>query len=66
MPKNQALESIDIEFDNLYDFENVIKILNNTPGCKVIDERKDGGYITPIEAEDYTTYISRIRKIIQM
>ena len=31
--------------------------------CKVIDERKDGGYITPIEAEgDYTTYISRIRK----
>ena len=56
-------ESINIEFDNLYDFENVIKILSNAPGCKVIDERKDGGYITPIEAEgDYTTYISRIRK----
>ena len=56
-------ESINIEFDNLYDFENVIKILSNAPGCKVIDERKDGGYVTPIEAEgDYTTYISRIRK----
>jgi len=56
-------ESINIEFDNLYDFENVIKILSNAPGCKVIDERKDGGYITPIEAEgDFTTYISRIRK----
>ncbi len=56
-------ESINIEFDNLYDFENVIKILSNAPGCKVIDERKDGGYITPLEAEgDYTTYISRIRK----
>ena len=56
-------ESINIEFDNLYDFENVIKILSNAPGCKVFDERKDGGYITPIEAEgDYTTYISRIRK----
>ena len=56
-------ESINIEFDNLYDFENVIKILKNAPGCKVIDERKDGGYITPIEAEgDYTTFISRIRK----
>ncbi len=56
-------ESINIEFDNLYDFENIIKILSNAPGCKVIDERKDGGYITPIEAEgDYTTYISRIRK----
>ena len=56
-------ESINIEFDNLYDFENVVKILNNAPGCKVIDERKDGGYITPLEAEgDYTTFISRIRK----
>ena len=56
-------ESINIEFENLYDFENILKILRNAPGCKVVDERKDGGYITPIEAEgDYTTYISRIRK----
>ena len=56
-------ESINIEFDNLFDFENVVKILNKAPGCKVLDERKDGGYITPIEAEgDYTTFISRIRK----
>ena len=56
-------ESINIEFDNLYDFENIIKILKTAPGCKVIDDRKDGGYITPIEAEgDYTTYISMIRK----
>ena len=56
-------ESINIEFDNLYDFENIVRILKTAPGCKVIDERKDGGYITPIEVEgDYTTYISRIRK----
>ena len=56
-------ESINIEFDNSYDFENIIKILKTAPGCKVMDERKDGGYITPIEVEgDYTTYISRIRK----
>ena len=56
-------ESINIEFENLYDFENILKILRNAPGCKVVDERKDGGYITPIEAEgDYTTYISRVRK----
>ena len=56
-------ESINIEFENLYDFENIIRILKNAPGCKVIDEHKDGGYITPIEAEgDYTTFISRIRK----
>ncbi len=56
-------ESINIEFDNLYDFENIISILKKAPGCKVVDERKDGGYVTPVEAEgDYTTYISRIRK----
>ena len=56
-------ESINIEFENLFDFENVIKILKTAPGCKVIDERKDGGYITPIEAEgEYTTFISRVRK----
>ncbi len=56
-------ESINIEFDNLFDLENVIRILKKAPGCKVIDDRNDGGYITPLEAEgDYTTYISRIRK----
>jgi len=56
-------ESINIEFEKPYDLENIIKILDNAPGCKVIDDRKDGGYITPLEAEnDYTTYISRIRK----
>ena len=56
-------ESINIEFEKSYDLENIIKILDNAPGCRVIDDRKDGGYITPFEAEnDYTTYISRIRK----
>ena len=56
-------ESINIEFDNLFDLENVIRILKKAPGCKVFDDRSDGGYKTPLEAEgDYTTYISRIRK----
>ena len=56
-------ESINIEFDNLFDLENVIRILKKAPGCKVVDDRNDGGYITPLDAEgDYTTYISRIRK----
>ena len=61
--KTGHAESINVEFDNLYDFENILKILKNAQGCKVIDDRKDGGYITPLEAEnDYTTFISRIRK----
>ncbi len=56
-------ESINIEFDNLFDLENVKRILKKAPGCKVVDDRNDGGYITPLDAEgDYTTYISRIRK----
>mgnify|MGYP001230235954 FL=1 len=56
-------ESINIEFENSYDLENIKKVLKTSPGCKVIDEHKDGGYITPFEAEgDYSTYISRIRK----
>jgi len=56
-------ESINIEFEKSYDLENIIKILDKAPGCKVIDDRKDGGYMTPLEAEnDYTTYISRIRQ----
>ena len=37
--------------------------MSKSRGCKIIDERKDGGYITPIEAENsYLTFISRIRK----
>ena len=56
-------ESINIEFENLFDFANIKKLLKNSPGCKVLDEHKDGGYVTPIEVEDnYTTFISRIRK----
>ena len=56
-------ESINVEFENSYDLKNIKKILEQSPGCKVVDEHKDGGYITPIEAEgDYITYISRIRK----
>ncbi len=56
-------ESINIEFENLFDFANIKKILRNSPGCKVLDEHKDGGYVTPLEVEDnHTTFISRIRK----
>tara|TARA_B100001057_G_scaffold500787_1_gene617812 strand:+ start:1150 stop:2142 length:993 start_codon:yes stop_codon:yes gene_type:complete len=61
--KTSHSESVNIEFDNDYDLATVNKILNNAPGCKVVDEQKDGGYITPLEAEgDYLTFISRIRK----
>jgi aspartate-semialdehyde dehydrogenase len=61
--KTSHSESINVEFDNIFDLENVKNILKKAPGCKVIDSHEDGGYMTPIEAEgDFTTYISRIRK----
>ena len=61
--KTSHSESVNIEFEKDCQVEEVVKILKIAPGCKVIDERKDGGYITPLEAEgDYATFISRIRK----
>ena len=56
-------ESLNIEFEKPFDLEKIRDALENAEGCKVIDERKDGGYITPIEAEGKNeTFISRIRK----
>ena len=61
--KTSHSESANIEFENEYDLETVRDILRKAPGCKVVDENKDGGYISPLEAEgDYLTFISRIRK----
>ena len=56
-------ESVNIQFEKSFTLEKVRDLLNSFDGCKVIDERTDGGYTTPLEAEgDYNTYISRIRK----
>ena len=56
-------ESINIEFENEFTIEKIRNVLNSAEGCVVIDERKDGGYITPLEAEGKNeTFISRIRK----
>ena len=56
-------ESINVEFEKTFDIQKVKEILNSSDGCKVLDERKNGGYITPIEAQNsYLTFISRIRK----
>ena len=56
-------ESLNIEFEKPFTLEKVREALDGAEGCKVIDERQDGGYITPIEAEGKNeTFISRIRK----
>jgi aspartate-semialdehyde dehydrogenase len=56
-------ESVNIEFEKSFTLDEVRKSLNTFEGCKVIDERNDAGYITPVEAEGKDeTFISRIRE----
>ena len=56
-------ESVNVEFEKSYNIDEVKKLLSETSGCKLVDEHVDGGYITPLEAQDdFTTYISRVRK----
>tara|TARA_B100001250_G_scaffold393725_1_gene396802 strand:- start:1450 stop:2460 length:1011 start_codon:yes stop_codon:yes gene_type:complete len=55
--------SVNVEFNKKYNLDEIRNVLSTSPGCKVIDEHKDGGYITPAEAENkFETFISRIRK----
>jgi len=56
-------ESLNIEFEKSFTLEKIVEALDGADGCKVIDDRKDGGYVTPVEAEGKNeTFISRIRK----
>ena len=55
--------SVNVEFYKQHDLVEIRNVLSSSPGCKVVDEQKDGGYITPVEAEDkFETFISRIRE----
>ncbi len=56
-------ESANIEFEKPFSLDEIKKALDNFEGCKVIDDRVDGGYSTPLEAEGRAeTFISRIRE----
>ena len=55
-------ESVNVEFNSEVNAKKVRECLEKASGCKVIDETRDGGYITPVESSgDFLTYISRIR-----
>ena len=55
-------ESVNVEFDSEVNEKKIRECLEKAPGCKVVDETKDGGYITPVESSgNFVTYISRIR-----
>ena len=53
-------ESVNIEFEQEFSLEKIKDVLNNAPGCSVIDKRENGGYVTPIGKNE--TFISRIRE----
>jgi len=56
-------ESVNIEFEQEFSLEKIKDVLNNAPGCSVIDKKENGGYATPIEAAGKNeTFISRIRE----
>ena len=55
--------SVNVEFNKKYNLDEIKNVLSTSPDCKLIDEHKDGGYITPVEAENkFETFISRIRE----
>ena len=55
--------SVNVEFNKKYNLDEIKNVLSTSPGCKLVDENKDGGYITPVEAENkFETFISRIRE----
>ena len=56
-------ESANVQFKKSFSVEKVREALNKAEGCEVYDTRKNGGYITPIEATGKNeTFISRIRE----
>jgi aspartate-semialdehyde dehydrogenase len=56
-------EAVVIECERPISVEAARAALEKAPGVKVVDERKDGGYITPLEcAGTDPVYVSRIRK----
>ena len=55
--------SVNVEFNKKYNLEEIKNVLSTSPGCKLVDEHRDGGYITPVEAENkFETFSSRIRE----
>ena len=56
-------ESVNIEFKKEFSLDKIKQVLNDSPGCSVIDKKENGGYATPIEAAGKNeTFISRIRE----
>ena len=56
-------EAVNVEFEQPVSVAEARAALREAPGVEVVDQREDGGYVTPLEAagED-AVYVSRVRK----
>jgi aspartate-semialdehyde dehydrogenase len=60
---NGHSESINVEFENIFEMEDIIKTLENAPGVIVQNNMAAGEYPTPIDADGSDdVYIGRIRR----
>jgi aspartate-semialdehyde dehydrogenase len=56
-------EAVNVELEKPLDVEEARELLEQAPGVAVIDERRDGGYVTPVEcAGEDGVFVSRLRK----
>ena len=56
-------ESINLEFHNEFEIEDVLEVLNSSPGLKVIDDVNKNLYPMPIDAANHDeVYVGRIRR----
>ena len=56
-------EAANIEFENKVSVDEARNAIKNAPGCSLLDDRKDGGYVTPKECVgNDDVYVSRIRE----
>ena len=56
-------ESVNVEFENHFEINQIQKILSQTPGIEILDDPKKNKYPMPINAEGKdTVYVGRIRR----
>jgi aspartate-semialdehyde dehydrogenase len=55
-------EAVHLAFEHPIDEDEARDVLREAPGVIVIDDREDGGYVTPVECVgDDAVFVSRIR-----
>ena len=56
-------EAVNVEFDRPVSVAEARAVLREAPGVSVVDQREDGGYITPLEsAGEDAVFVSRVRE----